>query len=145
MPATASDVRRGELAQPWPTAIEVGRQLGSPPENGSHRVNRLRRAGRLLGVWLPSEQAYRYPTWQFGADGTAVPPFAELLILVRGPGGMNTHNRRTSGWGEVEWFLTPHVLLDGASPVEVLPHDPARVLAAAQEEFHGVRATPVFT
>lgn len=135
VPADAAAERRRALAQDWPTAADVSRQLGSTAENGSHRANQLRRDGQLLGVWLPHEQAYRFPAWQFGADGAAVPGLAELLTLLRGPGGMNTAERRTSGWGEVEWFLTPHTLLDGEPPADVLPHDPARVLAAAREEF----------
>jgi hypothetical protein len=36
---------------------------------------------------------------------------------------------------EVEWFLTPHVLLDGESPVEVLQQDPQAVLEVARIEF----------
>lgn len=133
--ADPAAVRRRELAQDWPKAAEVSRQLGSTAENGSHRANQLRRDGQLLGVWLPHEQAYRFPDWQFGADGAPVPGLAELLTLLRGPGGMDTVERRTSGWGEVEWFLTPHALLDGETPADVLRHDPERVLAAAREEF----------
>ncbi|MBB3923688.1 hypothetical protein [Xanthomonas arboricola] len=134
-PADAAAARRLHLSRAWPTAAEVSRQLGSTAGNGSHRANQLRRDGQLLGVWLPSEQAYRFPVWQFGVDGRPVPPLAELLALLRGAGGMDTQDRLTSGWGEVEWFLTPHALLDGASPAEVLPDDSARVLAVAQEEF----------
>jgi len=40
-----------------------------------------------------------------------------------------------SGWGETEWFLSCHTLLDGRQPAEVLRADPARVLAVAREEF----------
>lgn len=135
VPRDSAAERRRALAQAWLTAAEVSRQLGSTAENASHRANQLRRDGQLLGVWLPSEQAYRFPLWQLDANGAPVSPLAELLTLLRGPGGMGTQQRLTSGWGEVEWFLTPHALLDGASPAEILPDDPARVLAAAQEEF----------
>lgn len=134
-PADSAAERRVTLSQDWPTAAVVSRQVGSTAENGSHRANQLRRAGQLLGVWLPSEQAYRFPTWQFGANRSPVPVLTELLSLLRGAGGMDAQDRLTSGWGEVEWFLTPHALLDGASPAEILPQDPARVLAVAQEEF----------
>lgn len=137
VPRDSAAERRRALARAWPTSAEVSRQLGSTAENASHRANQLRRGGQLLGVWMPSEQAYRFPVWQFDANGAPVPPLAELLTLLRGPGGMSTQERLTSGWGEVEWFLTPHALLDGASPAEILPDDPARVLAAAQEEFQG--------
>jgi hypothetical protein len=36
-------------------------------------------------------------------------------------------------WGE--WFLSPHVLLDGATPAAALSDNPARVLHAALVEF----------
>lgn len=134
-PIDSPAARRLAVAQAWPTAAEVSRQLGSTAGNGSHRANQLRREGQLLGVWLPSEQAYRFPVWQFGADERPVPVLTEILSLLRGAGGMDAQDRLTSGWGEVEWFLTPHALLDGASPAEVLAQDPARVLAVAQEEF----------
>jgi hypothetical protein len=134
-PLDGAAAHRQALSRDWPTAADVSRQLGSTAENASHRANQLRRDGQLLGVWLPPEQAYRFPAWQFGADGLPVPQLAELLALLRGPGGMAVPDRRTSGWGEVEWFLTPHALLDGASPAEVLASDPAHVLAVAQDEF----------
>jgi hypothetical protein len=133
--AAAAPAQRQALSRDWPTAADVSRQLGSTAENASHRANQLRRDGQLLGVWLPPEQAYRFPAWQFGVDGRPVLQLAELLALLRGPGGMAVQDRLTSGWAEVEWFLTPHALLDGASPAEVLASDPARVLAVAQNEF----------
>ncbi|EJP77624.1 hypothetical protein [Stenotrophomonas muris] len=43
--------------------------------------------------------------------------------------------RRSTGWGEVEWLLSPHALLDGAAPAEVLVSDSASVLKAARAEF----------
>ncbi|QND81018.1 hypothetical protein H4W19_04300 [Pseudoxanthomonas mexicana] len=131
----SSMVRRRELARDWPTAAQVSRQLGSTAVNASHRANQLRRDGQLLGVWLPSEQEYRFPTWQFAGDGQPQPVLAELLALLRGAGGMGTENRQTSGWGEVEWFMTPHALLDGATPEELITSEPERVLAVAKEEF----------
>lgn len=133
--ADSAAARRHAMSRDWPTAGEVSRQLGSTAANGSHRANQLRREGLLLGVWLPSEQAYRFPPWQFTADGQPLAQLQALLQELRGPGGMDTQDRLTSGWGEVEWLLTPHALLDGHSPAEVLPNDPARVLAVAQEEF----------
>jgi hypothetical protein len=42
---------------------------------------------------------------------------------------------RTTGWVELEWFISPHVLLDGATPAEILVTAPNRVLAAAELEF----------
>lgn len=48
--------------------------------------------------------------------------------LLREPDGL----RRGTGWGEAEWYLSPHALLHGAAPAAMLSADPARVMHAAQ-------------
>ena len=83
---------------------------------------------------MPSGQRFLYPTWQFDERGNPISEVVELLALLRSPNGMDIGIPST-GWGEVEWFLSYHVLLDGLSPAQVLTSDPARVLAIAQEEF----------
>ncbi|PNV26835.1 hypothetical protein xavtCFBP7764_21780 [Xanthomonas citri] len=45
--------------------------------------------------------------------------------------------RRSTYWGEVEWFLSPHATLDGAAPSQILAAAPCRVLRAACMEFQG--------
>ncbi|EOW2135788.1 hypothetical protein N5C16_03200 [Stenotrophomonas sp. GD03908] len=131
---------RQTLAAQWPSAAQVGHMLDSHAPNGSELVGQLRRAGKLLGVYVTqSSPGYRYPTWQFHANGQPVAHLAEILEVLRefGPfehesGGLG----RTTGWGEVEWFLTPHAMLDGATPAEMLATDPCRILRAACVEFH---------
>lgn len=129
--------RRAELALGWPTAAEVSRRLGSTAENASHFASNLRRDGKLLGVYLPlPSPSYRYPTWQFDQDGPPIRLMPEILAVLRekGPFRMDAQ-RRTSGWGEVEWFRSRHTLLSGERPADVLATDPAAVLRAAQKEF----------
>lgn len=129
--------RRAELASTWPTAAEVSRKLGSSADNASHLASSLRRDGRLLGVYLPiPSPSYRYPSWQFGDDGLPIRLIPEILAVLRekGPFKMDDH-RRTSGWGEVEWFRSRHALLNGERPADVLATDPGAVLRAAQIEF----------
>jgi len=63
---------------------------------------------------------------------------AEILRVLRDHGPFEREPaglRRTTGWGEVEWFLCPHALLDGLSPASALVVDPALVLRAALTEF----------
>lgn len=55
----------------------------------------------------------------------------DLGLFRREPAGL----RRTSGWSEVESFLSPHAQLDGAAPAAALISDPVRVLRAALIEF----------
>ncbi|PII15855.1 hypothetical protein CR920_08625 [Stenotrophomonas indicatrix] len=63
---------------------------------------------------------------------------AEILRILREFGPFQQEPaglRRTTGWGEAEWFLSPHALLEGVPPAAVLSATPARVLRAALIEF----------
>jgi hypothetical protein len=108
----------------------VAARLGKAPGE----ITALRKAGELLAVWLPSDQRFLYPTWQFDERDNPIPEVVPLLALLRSPNGMGIGVPST-GWGEVEWFVSYHVLLDGLSPADVLVSDSARVLAIAREEF----------
>lgn len=128
--------RRGALAKDWATAADVSRQLGSTAENASQLATKWRREGKLLGVYLPVPTAnWRFPNWQFQPDGNPVEFLEEILKVLHEKGPFLDSSRRTTGWGEVEWFLTMHALLDGEAPALMLATDPERVLRAAQVEF----------
>ncbi|WNH51237.1 antitoxin Xre/MbcA/ParS toxin-binding domain-containing protein [Stenotrophomonas oahuensis] len=129
--------RRAELASTWPTAAEVSIRLGSTTENASHLATRLRRDGKLLGVYLPlPSPSYRYPTWQFDEGGLPVRLIPEILAVLREKGPFKIASQcRSSGWAEVEWFRSRHALLNGERPADVLATDPGAVLRAAQIEF----------
>ncbi|WP_261997603.1 metallophosphoesterase [Stenotrophomonas sp. Ste96] len=130
---------REVLAARWPSAAQVGERLSSQPDGTGQFASQLRRAGQLLGVYIADPvPSYRYPTWQFRPDGRPVDCLADLLTVLRNRGAIPREPdglRRTTGWSEVEWFLSPHALLDGAQPAEILAIDPARVLRAALVEF----------
>jgi len=135
----ASNAHRETLATQWLVAAQVGTILGcSFPEAGQH-ASQLRRAGQLLGVYvMHPAPSYRYPIWQFQPCGRPVDQLTEILAVLRefGPFERELHGmHRTTGWGEVEWFLSPHALLNGAAPAQVLATDPAAVLQAANGEF----------
>ena len=123
---------RRRVAADWLDAASVAARLGKVPGE----VKALRKAGELLAVWLPSDQRFLYPTWQFDERGNPIPEIVALLALLRSPRG-DGYCPPSTGWGEVEWFISYHVLLDGLSPSQVLVSNPARVLAIAQEEFSG--------
>lgn len=126
--------RRAELAKAWPTSADVAALLGrGTAENGKRLENPaqaaavLRKARRLLGVWVPAERGYRHPACQFH-EGALLPVMEPLLQLLP-PGNK-------SGWSQAEWLYSPHALLDKRRPADVLASEPERVLAAAQRE-HG--------
>ena len=134
----AAAARRAELADDWPTAAQVSRAMGSTAGNASHLATKLRRAGALLGVYLPVPGgSWRFPRWQFRPDGQPVEYLKDILHVLHNDGPFLDTQRRTTGWGEVEWFISRHVLLDDKTPAEVLATDPKRVLEAARTEFGG--------
>lgn len=130
---------RGALAAAWLSSAQVANRLVLISPHGDNDATQLRRQGRLLAVYMGQPMScYRYPTWQFLPDGRPIDQMAEILTVLRDlgpferePDGM----RRTTGWGEVEWFLSPHILLDGACPAEALAIDPQKVLQVARTEF----------
>lgn len=131
--------RREELAALWPSAAQVNARLGIQQEDADHSAGQLRRSGELLGVYVAHPvPSYRYPDWQFRLDGRPVDHLAEILKVLRDFGPFQRESDglcRTTGWGEVEWFLSPHALLDGGTPATMLGDSPGRVLSIARAEF----------
>lgn len=127
--------RRGELSREWLRSSQAGVLLGARPDEASVRVKRERIAGRLLGAWVPAEQDYRYPPWQFDGEGKPIPQLAKILVILRETWHSNRDGHRTSGWSEVAWFIGVHALLDCETPAHWLAVDPDRVVAVAHREF----------
>lgn len=110
--------------------------MGCTAADADKLATQLRRDGQILGVRVPEPiEHYRFPTWQFQSDGKPVEHFAEILTIIREYGMRLGENRRTSGWGEVEWFLSHHILLNGERPCDVLRGNPIAVLEAVRVEF----------
>ncbi len=131
--------KRARLAEHWLTAAEVSRIVDPAHKNSLHTVaTKLRRQWRLLAAYMdPPSSHYRYPAWQLGEDGQPVSQLYDILTVLREKGPFTPDDQgRTTGWGEVEWFMSCNALLDGATPEEVLRTDPAAVLRAALIEFN---------
>lgn len=132
-------VQREALAAQWLSDDQVSVRLDTGIQGAGERASEMRRNGRLLAVYVGHPvPTYRYPVWQFRSDGQPVDHLAQILAVLRELGPFQRESnglRRTTGWGEVEWFLSPHVLLEGATPAAALRDNPARVLYAARVEF----------
>ena len=98
------------LSGPWLAA-----RLGVP----SSRLDRMRRAGELLGVRAAGRWDYVYPAWQFGGDGQ---PLASIPRVLR--------TARAAGLGDAQLYevLTRRVGLLGDGTV-------ADVLRDGNEEY----------
>lgn len=128
--------RRTELASQWPATAQVEQNLG--PEQGGQTPSAMRWVleGRLLAAYLPDPSgSWRFPTWQFCDSGQPIQQLPDILRAIRRTGQFLDTTGRATGWAEVEWFLTGHILLDGSSPAELLARSPRHVLRAALAEF----------
>jgi hypothetical protein len=75
------------------------------------RIERMRRAGELYGVRSPGSDEWRYPSWQFEADGTTKPAVRRLL--------REAHEQRLSAL-ELDELLERRVGLVGSKTVRDL-------------------------
>lgn len=116
-----SSARRLELSRTWETQTTVYRRL--PDAAG------LLRAGRLLRVWVPELNAYRFPDFQFDGDGRPLHQLGGVLAVLR------TVVRAETGWEEIEWLVAPNVLLGGCTPASVLQNRPQEVLDIATRQI----------
>jgi hypothetical protein len=89
-------------------------------------IERLRRAGRLLGLRVGAQ--WRYPEWQFSADspGGVVPGLEEVLQALA-----------LSPTGAAFWLLRPAGRLGGHAPIELLRRfRPEPVVDLAREQSY---------
>ena len=136
----SSEERRQQLAQTWPTAGMVDKQMGLTPEDTVQPTlvaTRMRLNGDILGVYMSRSGSdhYRYPSWQFDEEGKPIPQVREILSILRTHGPFLDEKERTTGWGEAAWFVGAHALLDSKSPADMLATCPDRVVEAARREF----------
>lgn len=128
--------KRVRLSADWPTAAQVGMAMGIDADDASQFVTEFRKQGALLGVYMTEPRHHwRYPTWQFDQSHRPIERLAGILAILRKYGNYLDDQGRTTGWGEVEWFRSAHVLLDDRPPYEVVQEDPDAVLDAARAEY----------
>ena len=118
---------RAELVQSYLTGEAVQTLLGIDADT----LATWRRDTRLLSVWHSPANSYLYPDFQFD-HGQLIEQMPELLSYFSM--GYNSEIRM-NGWSKMEWFMCPHVLLDGLRPAEVLGSDPQRVLEIGRDDL----------
>jgi hypothetical protein len=118
---------RAELAQYYLTGVTVQKLLGI----NAATLKTWRRDNRLLSVWHSPSHSYLYPDFQFD-HGKLVEQMPELLSYFR----MGHYSEiRVNSSSKVEWFMSPHALLDGLRPAEMLATDPQRVLKIGRQDL----------
>jgi hypothetical protein len=130
--ASLAAIRRMELAQNYLSAEAAQALLGID----SSTLTALRKERRLLAVWHKPDQQWIYPDFQFDQAGLIEQMPALLAVYER-----YYSHVWTNTWRIVEWFMAPHLLLNGAPPMEIINNDPQLVLRIARIEFHQDPAT----
>jgi hypothetical protein len=97
----------------------VHRLVGSTARNWHAAANRLHTDRRIFAIRIGDE--YRYPAFQFDAEGRPLPVMRKLLRAADG----------LEGWGLALWLTAPNGFLDGRTPLDLLHEAPDQVIEAA--------------
>ena len=109
---------------PTVTAEQVARMAANDARNRAALANRWRQGGRIFGV--PVAGAYRYPIFQFSANGQPREAMRRLVALFP---------PTAREWQLFVWLTSENLFLDGSRPLDLLDSDLEGVLHAAALEF----------
>jgi len=136
------------------TSPQVAARLGVAGE----RIEEMRIAGFLFGVWDATQGAFVFPEFQFDQRIHAE-TFRELLAILASRFGFDPAKSDKGGWGRAYWLYQPnellsrqaradftdaltdpvrvamrlrHISTEARTPVEALMDDPEGVLALAR-------------
>lgn len=121
--ARAASARRTEVSKNYLSSAAAQDILGLDAD----ALRTWRRDRLLLAVWDEPENRWLYPDFQFNGKGRIeeVPKILEAFDRYYSHVWSNT-------WRIVEWFMTPHMLLNGERPAELMATRPNEVLKIAQ-------------
>jgi hypothetical protein len=102
---------------------EVALAAQSTTNNSSQLAADQRGSGKLFGVRWGRE--WRYPRFQFDGRRQLYPEMKEVLTAL---------SPDNPGWDRLQWFLQPHEILKGRTPLQVWNSDRGKVIEAANTE-----------
>lgn len=105
------------------TSEELAAHGESTNRNASQYALDLRDAGKLFGVRFG--RVWHYPRFQFDREGGVYSEMKEVLLAL---------SPDSRGWDRLQWFLTPHQILEGKTPLEVWEMNRRKVVQAAMSE-----------
>ena len=95
----------------------------STTTNPSQLAADERSTGKLFGVRFGRE--WRYPKFQFDAKRHTLPEMKSVLSAL---------SPDDQGWDRLQWFLEPHEVLKGHTPIDIWKRDRQKVVDAANTE-----------
>lgn len=123
----------GGITGAW--LANIGRANGSHDADAAIWTKIKRDGGDLLGVWSATDHTYRYPSFQFYADGTLRPRVRELLIALANIPDYSPL-ADPSGWRRAFWLYGSSHVPDGSDSeprarADVFVEDPDTVIQLA--------------
>lgn len=97
---------RSLLAQGWPTIAELRMSALHDNADVASWASHKRMAGELIGGWDHVAQTFRYPPFQFEANGQIHPRIPELLRAL-GEHPDRTATADETGWRRLYWLYQP--------------------------------------
>lgn len=111
----------------WLTAAQVAQVAGLSSTNPSAQPNKWKKNRWIFAI---HHQGLDYfPSYGLDGEGRPLKSMAEVLKVF---------GDRKDAWGLAYWFTAVNSFLGGKRPQDVLADDPARVIAAAEDEIEGV-------
>lgn len=113
----------------WRSSEDVGRALDPQAPDPKAVAAQARREERIFAAWDGTR--FRYPAFQFGADGR---PRAQTAMLTR---VLPRDESNAVGTDACLWVFQPDGALDDRSPAELFPEYPERVIELARRRRDG--------
>lgn len=113
----------------WLSAADIAQLADFATANPSSQPNKWKREGKIFAIRHNGNDYYP----NFALDKSAgYRPRAGMRDVLK------VFGEAKDGWGLAYWFASVNSFLGGKRPQDVLVTDPARVVAAAEDEMAGV-------
>jgi hypothetical protein len=113
----------------WLTAAQIAEMAGFSTTNPSAQPNKWKKDGQIFAVRHRSVDYFPGYALHPSTDYRPAKGLARVLAVFRG---------RKDDWGLAYWFASVNSFLGGKRPQDLLIDQPARVIAAAEDEVAGV-------
>lgn len=113
----------------WLTAAQIAEMAGFSTTNPSAQPNKWKRDGQIFAVRHRGVDYFPGYALDPSTDYRPAKGLARVLAAFRG---------RKDDWGLAYWFASVNSFLGGKRPQDLLIDQPARVVAAAEDEVAGV-------
>ena len=111
----------------WLTIDDIARRTNSTVELTGALLRQWEREHQIFSI--QHEGTDYFPSYIFEQDFQPHPPFASVLKVLAADKG---------SWTPAFWFISVSGLLGGMRPLDLIHSEPARVVAAAEDEVAGI-------